>query len=289
MHDEGRWEVGRGPHESHYGDQRDFVGRQNDGHYTEGSRRSGGYGPGQPSGSFAGGYGAGNYESGNWRAESEGSYGNRPRGSQGGFQGSGNIGSNVGAWGSGGFGSGGYAGGYGREFAGGEGRWSGSQQSGSYTNPQHSGTQFGGQYGGWQYGGPSTGAGSFAGRGPRNYQRSDDRIREDVNERLTADARIDASDIEVRVQNGEVTLSGTVNDGRTRRLAEEIIEDMPGVRDVHNDLRVNRGQWGSGGDQSRHREVGEQSRGREDGAIGHSGNPQTREDVTTINTKEAKK
>jgi hypothetical protein len=80
--------------------------------------------------------------------------------------------------------------------------------------------------------------GTFAGRGPRNYQRSDDRIREDVNERLTQDGRVDATEIEVQVQNGEVTLTGSVSDRRMRRMAEESIENISGVRDVRNDLRV---------------------------------------------------
>ena len=52
--------------------------------------------------------------------------------------------------------------------------------------------------------------GGHSGRGPRNYQRSDDRIREDINEGLTDDAMIDASEIEVIVQNREVTLTGPV-------------------------------------------------------------------------------
>jgi hypothetical protein len=87
------------------------------------------------------------------------------------------------------------------------------------------------------------------------------------------------------VQNGEVILSGTVDDRRTRRLAEEIIEDLPGVRDVRCDLRVNRDRWG----QERHQQVGEQSRGREDGSIGHTGDPQRRDDITTVNVKDAGK
>jgi BON domain-containing protein len=80
--------------------------------------------------------------------------------------------------------------------------------------------------------------GTFAGRGPRSYQRSDERIREDVNDRLTEDPRVDATDIEVQVQNGEVTLSGRVSDRRMRRMAEESIDNISGVRDVRNDLRV---------------------------------------------------
>jgi len=46
---------------------------------------------------------------------------------------------------------------------------------------------------------------SFAGRGPKGYRRSDDRVREDVRAALTDDAAIDASDVTVQVQNSDVT------------------------------------------------------------------------------------
>jgi hypothetical protein len=80
--------------------------------------------------------------------------------------------------------------------------------------------------------------GRYAGRGPKGWQRSDDRIREDVNERLTDHPQIDASEIEVQVQNCDVTLTGTVDDRRAKRLAEDIADSVSGVRDVHNQLRV---------------------------------------------------
>jgi hypothetical protein len=81
-------------------------------------------------------------------------------------------------------------------------------------------------------------AGPYAGRGPKGYQRSDERIREEVSERLTDDDRIDASGIEVAVTTGEVTLTGTVESRRMKRLAEDLAESVRGVRDVHNQLRV---------------------------------------------------
>ena len=81
--------------------------------------------------------------------------------------------------------------------------------------------------------------GSFAGRGPKNYKRSDERIEEDVCERLTENAELDASDIEVQVQNGEVTLSGTVEHRYFKKLAEHIAESVSGVQDVHNQIRIN--------------------------------------------------
>lgn len=80
--------------------------------------------------------------------------------------------------------------------------------------------------------------GPHVGRGPRGYVRSDARIHEEVCERLMRHGRIDATDIDVRVENGEVTLEGEVDSRRTKRLAEEILDDVVGIRDVANRLRV---------------------------------------------------
>jgi osmotically-inducible protein OsmY len=76
------------------------------------------------------------------------------------------------------------------------------------------------------------------GRGPKGYQRSDERIREDVNDRLTDDPHIDASDIEVAVSGREVTLTGTVNSRFEKRHAEDLAESVSGVTHVQNNLRV---------------------------------------------------
>jgi hypothetical protein len=77
----------------------------------------------------------------------------------------------------------------------------------------------------------------FRGRGPRGYSRSDERIREEICERLT-DEDIDVSEVEVSVTKGEVTLSGSVADRRTKREAENIAEQIAGVKDVSNQIRV---------------------------------------------------
>jgi hypothetical protein len=82
--------------------------------------------------------------------------------------------------------------------------------------------------------------GQYSGMGPKGYQRSDARINEDVCDRLCAAGDIDASEIEVRVDNGEVTLSGAVSDRADKRRAEDLIEHVSGVREVHNNLRVSR-------------------------------------------------
>lgn len=78
------------------------------------------------------------------------------------------------------------------------------------------------------------------GRGPKGYVRSDERIREDVSDRLSDDWRVDASDIEVSVEAGEVTLSGFVSSREDKRRAEDLADDCSGVKHVQNNLRINR-------------------------------------------------
>ncbi|HEY8565179.1 MAG TPA: CBS domain-containing protein [Beijerinckiaceae bacterium] len=87
-----------------------------------------------------------------------------------------------------------------------------------------------------------------AGRGPKGYKRTDDRIREDVSDRLFDDAGLDASDIDVSVADGEVTLAGTVRRREDRRRAEDIAHEVRGVGHVQNNLRV--GAAGQGGSQA---------------------------------------
>ena len=81
---------------------------------------------------------------------------------------------------------------------------------------------------------------NFRGRGPKGYRRSDERIREDVNDRLTDHAYLDASDIDVSVKEGEVTLSGKVFDRTDKRLAEDVAESVTGVKNVQNNLRTDK-------------------------------------------------
>ena len=91
----------------------------------------------------------------------------------------------------------------------------------------------------------------YRGHGPSDYTRSDERIREDVNDRLTDDPRVDARRISVAVDKGEVTLSGTVASREAKRRAEDVIDRVSGVKHVQNNLRVEErdraGQSGSEG------------------------------------------
>lgn len=109
----------------------------------------------------------------------------------------------------------------------------------NYYGPDYYGRKYDYDYG--SYPGRVT-PGPYAGRGPRGYRRSDRRIEEDVNDHLTWHGELDASDIQVEIQDGVVTLTGTVRDRRAKRLAEDISDSIPGVQDVHNRLQLQSGR-----------------------------------------------
>jgi hypothetical protein len=77
------------------------------------------------------------------------------------------------------------------------------------------------------------------GKGPKAYTRSDDRVREDIYDRLMH-GWVNAEDVEVQVKAGEVTLTGFVDERRDKRTIEDIVEEVLGVKDVHNQLKVSR-------------------------------------------------
>jgi osmotically-inducible protein OsmY len=107
----------------------------------------------------------------------------------------------------------------------------------------------------------------YSGRGPKNYKRPDDRIRDEICDCMTDDAALDASEIEVEVIDGVVTLSGSVMSREQKRRAEDLAERISGVRDVTNQLRVAR--TGNGHD-------GTDDSSRADGTRSTSSQPVTR-------------
>lgn len=207
---------------------------ENEGGWDEGASRGRSYGQGmsdqRPGAQGQEGLGAGRDSSGShpWgpyaRESNHGSDLGRARNQYG------NTGSDN--YGGGGFGGGAGYGSFGNQS------W-GNSYGTQYGDIGQSGLGSAGIPGGWQQSGNTSGQ-SHVGRGPKGWKRSDDRIREDVNEQLERHPQIDASDIEVRVEDGEVMLSGHVPDRRTKRLAEDVVENVSGVRDVQNQIRVKR-------------------------------------------------
>jgi len=105
--------------------------------------------------------------------------------------------------------------------------------------------------------------GPHRGKGPKGYTRSDDRITEDVNEKLYHDPHIDASNIEVQVNNGDVTLSGSVDSRYSKRHAEDLAESVAGVKDVTNQIKVsNTNQFDTSNSQASEQYTNEQYNGR---------------------------
>ena len=89
------------------------------------------------------------------------------------------------------------------------------------------------------------------GHGPKTYKRADNRIHEDVNDRLTEDPYLDASDIDVVVSDGEVTLNGFIVDRGDKRRAEDLAERVSGVKHVQNNQRVRAGNFAGAEDTAR--------------------------------------
>ena len=138
-------------------------------------------------------------------------------------------------------------GGYGGNYGQGQYGQGGSRDrfSEPETGGRYSQGTFGTERGGWN---EPYGEGQHRGKGPKGYQRSDERLKEMISERLREDPHIDASDITVTVQGSRVTLEGTVESRHTKNLVEDVAEQL-GVADVQNNLRVQKQQdaWRSSG------------------------------------------
>ncbi|ESJ23640.1 transporter [Cupriavidus sp. HPC(L)] len=170
--------------------------------------------------------------------------------------------------------------GYGLESyeSGGRGR---SQYQSGYGS--QSGSQYGSQYGqGQQYGGQQSQQYGQQGQqygqqqrrrrvGPKGYQRSDERIREDLCERLSDVPMVDVSQVSVEVSGGAVTLTGTVRERHEKFVIEDIADEIFGVQEVHNQIRVTRDSMGSAGAGSEAGGDYRSSGGGMSGTLGSSG------------------
>lgn len=88
--------------------------------------------------------------------------------------------------------------------------------------------------------------GGHRGRGPSGYVRPDASIADEIIERLTEDARLDASEILLQVDDGVALLTGNVPVRAMKHRAEDIAADARGVRDVRNEIRVDDGSASAG-------------------------------------------
>jgi BON domain-containing protein len=278
-----RWQQG-GPREYRQGeqqggwDQMSNLGRAYG--QTYGGAPGGGYGGQSFQGqSFQGGYGQhggyggqsyqGGYGPGGFGSQAYGTEYGQAHPMSGGMPGYGGQGYGMQTYGGQGYGMQGFGGGFGMQPYGAQGY--GPQGFGSQGyGPRPYGSGFGSQgYAPQAYGQPAgRGFGdvadtpayvygyvvTYSGRGPRGYRRSDDRIRDDINDLLTLSPDLDATEIEVIVEDGEVILLGTVDSRQAKRLAEDLAESASGVQDVQNQIRVQRDtsrQEGSGSASSR--------------------------------------
>ena len=202
-------------------------------HYRQGQFGQSQYGQGQYREGYQGG-------SSNWRPQQQG-------GSYGGYGTTGDYG-------------------YGSQGSSGMGRsWFGSgEQPSQYYGTGHystGGSGFGGGYGGIPGGlgtyGPSGGyaygdrslserggqqrpglLGRLLGRGPKGYKRSDERLKEDISERLMQSDSIDSSEVTVEVVGGKVSLEGTVPERYMKHAIEDLVDTCVGVQDIDNRIRV---------------------------------------------------
>ena len=82
------------------------------------------------------------------------------------------------------------------------------------------------------------------GTGPKGYQRSDERIRDHLCTRLAYATGVDVSDVSVEVASGVVSLSGTVRRRSEKFDIEDMADNTSGVKEVQNNIRVQRDEAG---------------------------------------------
>lgn len=221
-----------------YGEEFGNNPRESSGEYSDYNAQSWGESPTNPQ--WTGSSDEAMYERSNqnglnagaYRGEIEGPHG---RGVAGGAY---RPGQDVGSYGSGGD-RGTYRGGfYGGDVQGGYGgRGTGMQNQRDFSQRWDAEQQ---RYG-FEENGISTEMGqSSYGKGPKGYKRSDERMKEDLCERIAQLHGVDASDVEVQVGEAEVTLTGTVPDRHMKYQLEHAAFDIFGVQDVNNRLKIKR-------------------------------------------------
>jgi osmotically-inducible protein OsmY len=129
----------------------------------------------------------------------------------------------------------------GDEWRGNEWRDSYGDRRGSSGRRNESTGSSAGEYGGSRWGGEGATRQSRGARGPKGWTRSDERIKDDISEQLYNDARIDSSEVTIEVEDGKVTLQGTVDQRYMKHAIEDLVDGCPGVKDIDNRIRVSSG------------------------------------------------
>jgi osmotically-inducible protein OsmY len=81
---------------------------------------------------------------------------------------------------------------------------------------------------------------NYSGIGPKGYKRSDAVLEEEIVRRLTHHPNIDASAVNVVVKNNVALLSGVVFDREDKFTIEDVIDDIHGIDDLKNDIKVSK-------------------------------------------------
>lgn len=116
----------------------------------------------------------------------------------------------------------------------------GHDQGGSYGQGGYGASQgrFGQGFDSWNGQGQGQYGSGRKPKGPKNFTRSDERLREEVCERLMATGRFDVSEVSVEVKDGEVTLEGTVESRQAKYAIESAADSVYGVKDVTNRIKI---------------------------------------------------
>jgi hypothetical protein len=116
--------------------------------------------------------------------------------------------------------------GFGSEGAANQGYFGTDYHNRGYSYPRHP-QQWGNQ-------------GGHRGKLPKNFAYSDDKLRERICEMLADHDLIDPSNVDIQVKSGEVTITGTIEDRHQKRLIDDMVQNVPGVQDVHLSIKVDR-------------------------------------------------
>jgi len=80
--------------------------------------------------------------------------------------------------------------------------------------------------------------GRFSGTTPKNFKRSDERIYDEICDRLSQGGHFDVSDVEIKVEDGEVTLEGSLDNRSDKHRIEMLADSVMGVKEITNQIKI---------------------------------------------------